>query len=370
MPEDVLQSMELLKTDLAQGESQEVEFKQEFPSNTTELAAEIAAFATSNPGRIYVGVTDDKQVIGLNVSKDDFQNRVGGLVRDSVKPSIIVPIEFLAVGDKIIARLSVPKGLEPVYLVNNIPYYRNLTRKDHADSSILKELHRKYFLGTTTIERTEEKKAIIAIMNQISDYEIMWSDHADRPVNPDLNQLRYDIRVTGESLEESGLKIDEESLRDEIANLGQELVKIANKQFYIDGGKSWREYREEGDKALTVAEQLKNRILKRLSLSLVDEEDIRKQIELNLRQLSYVIKMVETSSKEPTSLRDDFRRLAYNFSRFSNLIKMSSTPEPHEGLYALALSLRQASQTRVSGLDPQHTLKQSLPSIKEHLSKI
>lgn len=43
----------------AKGESQEVEFKREFPQQVSDLAKEVAAFATSNTGTIFLGIDDN-----------------------------------------------------------------------------------------------------------------------------------------------------------------------------------------------------------------------------------------------------------------------------------------------------------------------
>ena len=49
----------------ARRESQELEYKSEFPSNTRDLGKEIAAFASSNTGTILIGVDDAGELIGL-----------------------------------------------------------------------------------------------------------------------------------------------------------------------------------------------------------------------------------------------------------------------------------------------------------------
>ena len=46
----------------AMGESQNLEFKEEMPNQISDLAKEIAAFATSNTGTILLGVEDNGTV--------------------------------------------------------------------------------------------------------------------------------------------------------------------------------------------------------------------------------------------------------------------------------------------------------------------
>ena len=49
----------------SRGEGQELEYMEAFPTNTRELAKEIAAFASTNTGTILIGVSDSGDLIGL-----------------------------------------------------------------------------------------------------------------------------------------------------------------------------------------------------------------------------------------------------------------------------------------------------------------
>src|ERR1051326_2605370 len=77
----------------ARGEGQELEYIRELPKNMRELGKEIAAFATSNPGVILLGVADDGDLVGLSDAltvegRDVIMNRLAGICRTAVKPSI------------------------------------------------------------------------------------------------------------------------------------------------------------------------------------------------------------------------------------------------------------------------------------------
>src|SRR3990172_1171341 len=139
--------IEQLKKDIELWEEQEIEFMGEFPQNGHELTKEIAAFATSNPARIYLGIGKDKAIIGLlNVDRDDILNRLGGLIRSSVKPPIKVKTTYIDYRGKAILRIDVPKGIEPIYLSSNIAYVRNLTISNHATPDQIKAFHSEYFI--------------------------------------------------------------------------------------------------------------------------------------------------------------------------------------------------------------------------------
>lgn len=124
---------------IQQGECQCIEFMESYPLQARELAKEIAAFATSNPGNIFLGIRDDGVVIGLTsvdnlLDRDALLQRIEGSTRGTVKPAITVKVDFLnAEEGKSVCRIAVPKGTEPVYYVNNVPYVRHLTESRPAE---------------------------------------------------------------------------------------------------------------------------------------------------------------------------------------------------------------------------------------------
>jgi hypothetical protein len=139
--------IEDFERDLKTGESQEIEFVADFTESARDVAKEIAAFATSNSGRIYLGVNDYGELVGVSgvknlediAGKDECQKRAQGISR-IVKPAIRVKVAFLKRRDKIIVRISVPKGSEPVYYCHGVPYLRDLTSSRPATPSEVKEL--------------------------------------------------------------------------------------------------------------------------------------------------------------------------------------------------------------------------------------
>src|SRR5437899_2152508 len=75
------------------GEGQALEYMEQFPENVHELGKEIAAFATSNPGVIIIGVADDGSVVGLPgaeamSARDKWTQRVEGICNGTVKPPV------------------------------------------------------------------------------------------------------------------------------------------------------------------------------------------------------------------------------------------------------------------------------------------
>ena len=75
-----------------------------------DIKKEVIAFANSAGGTVYVGVTDDGSVVGVD-SPDQAIQQVANMVRDSIKPDVTMFVRYEAkqVDGKMI--LSVERGL-------------------------------------------------------------------------------------------------------------------------------------------------------------------------------------------------------------------------------------------------------------------
>lgn len=116
----------------AGGERQDLDFKERLPDQLRDLAKEIAAFATSNTGRIVLGISDEGVVTGLLEcaapdGRASLVSRVEGICKNVVTPPITPEVKFGISDTKVVASVLVPKGASPVYYVGNIPYVRQLT---------------------------------------------------------------------------------------------------------------------------------------------------------------------------------------------------------------------------------------------------
>ena len=170
-----------LKKDIENWEGQEIEFIEDFPENASDLAKEIAAFATSNDAIIYLGVDKNREITGLSTvngigdikGKDNMLNRLAGITQKSVRPSIIVIQNFIDIKDKNMAilRIDISKGIEPVYYSNDIPWIRNLSISERASPDQVKELHRRYFLEQGLLKEVERPFLDFRIMKRDRDNE-------------------------------------------------------------------------------------------------------------------------------------------------------------------------------------------------------
>ena len=130
---------------LRRGEGQDVEFKQAKPGNN-KLARKIAAFATSNAGRIFLGITDEGRVVGLrncqgSKERDDLRNDIDNICSNNVRPPITAGIEFVEWDGMTVCAISVPKGLASIYYVNNVPYVRRGSQSRPADPAEVEAIY-------------------------------------------------------------------------------------------------------------------------------------------------------------------------------------------------------------------------------------
>ncbi len=71
-------------------ETEAIELKQDYSES---IRKDIIAFANTNGGTIYVGVTDSGKVVGVK-SPDQMIQRIGNMVRDSIKPDITMFVHY------------------------------------------------------------------------------------------------------------------------------------------------------------------------------------------------------------------------------------------------------------------------------------
>jgi hypothetical protein len=239
-----IDSLTVLDRDIKNGEGQELEFKERFPEQARDLAESIASFATSNPGTIYIGVDDRGNIIGITEvssindakAKDDYQLRIQGTTQN-IDPPVRVKVEFLEKDSKIIARVDVPKGSEPVYYVEGRAFLRDLASSRRAKSSEVKELYQKHFALMRPVAKIDEITSYVAALTDIaSDAELTLRSYKARLVNPDLTQMLYEIHVQAELLYGLSLVKPAEQLRikEILPNISECLDGLAAHQFSID----------------------------------------------------------------------------------------------------------------------------------------
>jgi ATP-dependent DNA helicase RecG len=109
-----------LNTQIALGEDSRRQFKQDI-SNTDALAAEMAAFANTDGGVIFLGVADDGTLLGLTLADVARLNQmISNAASQHIRSPLAVQTENIALVDgRLLIALTIPKGLDKPYFDRN-----------------------------------------------------------------------------------------------------------------------------------------------------------------------------------------------------------------------------------------------------------
>lgn len=231
----------------ARGESQELEYKSELPSNTRDLGKEIAAFATSNTGTILVGVDDTGELVGLSEcnspeGRDQMIRRLEGISKGTVKPSITPTAKFAIEDSKVVLVIIVPKGAQPVYYSNNVPYVRHLTQACPAEPHEVIErvaMHLQAAPKPTGSDSNDEKNQFYSDLARVlADILVITDEAEDRQINPWLDMWRSDLGYAASELR--GMAVSKiagtKDLGGELKELANALDEVANMRLYLGSG--------------------------------------------------------------------------------------------------------------------------------------
>jgi ATP-dependent DNA helicase RecG len=212
------------------GETQEVEFKEKLPKQSTDFACEIAAFAGTNNGMILLGVSDSGVIVGVEGAqsqnvRDDLISRIVGICQ-SIKPSI-KPVFIWAESERgIVLGIKVVRGTAPLYYVRSRPYLRHASSSRPAEPDevikAVKEYLAKESLGSSATD--SESAAASGLANMLVT-TMRWCD-VDirlRSLKPWLDDRTFFAKHTASSLRE--LAADEFALKNDLV---EQLKNIAN----------------------------------------------------------------------------------------------------------------------------------------------
>lgn len=109
-------AVELLEKVIPQGEDGQNQFKIDV-RNGDSIAAEMVAFSNSRGGRIFIGVADDGELIGLS-SKD--VARINQILSNAASQLVRSPITFqtenvLIAEDRVVIIVTIPEGIDKPY---------------------------------------------------------------------------------------------------------------------------------------------------------------------------------------------------------------------------------------------------------------
>ena len=130
---------------IAQPEGKTLEFKRDL-SSPKPLLKTLVAFANTAGGRLFVGVDDQRKVVGIVHPLDD-EERLCNLIADSIAPRLMPNVELITVDGKTLLVVEVfVSGSRPHWLKAEGPghgvYVRLGSTSRQADQALIDELRR------------------------------------------------------------------------------------------------------------------------------------------------------------------------------------------------------------------------------------
>lgn len=98
-------------------ENENTEFKE---SLNEKLQKEVVAFLNNNGGNIYIGINDERKIIGIKDNEiDKIQLEIKDRIKNNIKPFTLnlFKIETLKLNNKNIILIKIEKGLEKPYYI-------------------------------------------------------------------------------------------------------------------------------------------------------------------------------------------------------------------------------------------------------------
>ena len=279
---------------LDHGEGQHLEFKESYPVNGYDLSREIAAFASSNPGTILIGITDEGGVKGLEdantvVDRGRLCKRVEGVCSGNVRPAITPVIEFIKVEDAVVLAIVVPKGSDPVYYSNHTPYIRHLSSSRPAEPHEVIDRVRAWLISYLHVQQDEDEKGqfIASLTATVFDILIFGNEFEERCVNPWLGLLRNQLGSGGNELRNFATEdiAISEGLDGRLRSIADKLDSVVSHQLAM-GDESWKILSKYVSDAVAEVQELKTEIIDPVRLSDHSEREVINQIQKSARDLA------------------------------------------------------------------------------------
>jgi ATP-dependent DNA helicase RecG len=314
------------------GEGQRVEFKREYPKNVQDLAKEIAAFASSNSGRIIIGIADDGELVGFKKLKtlkerDDTCRRIEGLCTNNVKPAITPTIKFAKEDGKVVLVIEVPKGQQPIYYSGNKPYIRHLSQSRPAEPHEVIERIIEWSKssplapsGDGSPEDAARSQFLSTLAGTLFEVIIFGDELDGRNVNPWLEELRFQLGSAGRTLRELAAEdvALEMNLDERLRELADSLDKTESHRLVM-GGDSWSELEQYIADAVQNARELKGEHIDTVSLSEDSISQLQDLVRTNARQLDDLDQRAEqmASSANMEEVQNQASEIGYTLLRVS-----------------------------------------------------
>ncbi|MCH9740756.1 MAG: putative DNA binding domain-containing protein [Epsilonproteobacteria bacterium] len=107
--------MSTLLSQIAQGENQITEFKTSFQK---EVIASVVAFANAKGGKVFIGVSDSGEIVGVNIEKETMQDWINQ-IKLNTSPSVIPDMYIESINEKTVVIVDVKEyPIKPISYKN------------------------------------------------------------------------------------------------------------------------------------------------------------------------------------------------------------------------------------------------------------
>lgn len=361
----------------ARGENQDSEYMASFPEQARDLGKEIAAFATSNQGMILLGVSDSGDLIGLMEGltpkgRDSLLRRVEGVCRGTIKPAVTPTAKWAVEHDKTVLVLLVPKGSQPVYYIQGVPYIRHITESRPAEPHEIIDLMRQWLpIAPPDEEGPDEYFSLISRIGSVLIDVIIFGEEVDeRMINPWLDMWRSQFQQAATEFREmSSLDVTiENELATDLTDLADALDDVANMRVYLGCG-------EELDKKIHTAFEkavaLRRDRIEQPTLSESFLATATEALATSARKLSGLadraVKMIEAGRIE--EVQSEASDAGYSVLKVAHYVRDHFGPEIGRALKSVGRDLHLIETARLY-MDGGRSMQAILDRVKENSERL
>lgn len=151
-------------SEIENGESRTLEFKKELPQDSSKWIKSIVAFANGAGGKMLIGVSNKREVVGIAQDTDIFalRDRISDTIGQMCEPQIMFDIYQESVEDKVIVVVEVFPG-------NDTPYFIKSAGKENGT-----------FIRLNATTRNADFTTLDELEVTDSDIEYLCSDFSER----------------------------------------------------------------------------------------------------------------------------------------------------------------------------------------------
>lgn len=134
-----------LRDEIVNGESDSLEFKEKVPADVSKIVRSAIAFSNTQGGRIIVGVTDNREIVGVDDDPFKIRDQVIDIIINGCEPMISPESYITTIDGKSIVVVEIPPGTSrPYYLKGGTPeedaFIRTSASNRSPSEGMIKEL--------------------------------------------------------------------------------------------------------------------------------------------------------------------------------------------------------------------------------------